>query len=164
MITEMQTEQQLAAIRIGSEMSQTDLPPNFIVQCVRSAMEYEGVLDLMVMWVEAEDLIEKEDIVGDLQECLDDLEQTHKVEGTFVRFDDLETIGKNIMAFKDGLRLKAEAQGGIQNLAKKTGIPQPSLSRFFSSGAMPRRVTLLKIAQALSLSRVEIATEWIREE
>ena len=163
MITETQTEQQVEAIRIGSKMSQTDLPSNFVVQCVRSAMEHEGVLDLMMMWSEAEDQSEKEEIESDLQDCLDDVEQTRKVESTFVRFDDLETIGSNIMAFKDSLRLKVEERGGLRLLAEKTGIPQPSLSRFFSSGSMPRRVTLLKIAQALNLSRVDIATEWIRE-
>lgn len=164
MITETQTEQQVEAIRIGSQMSDTELPSHFVVQCVRAAMEHEGILDLMVMWLEAEDDEERGEIVGDLQDCLDDLQQTRKVEGTFVRFDDLETIGQNIMAFKDSLRLKVEDRGGLSLLAEKTGIPQPSLSRFFNSGSMPRRVTLLKIAQALNLSRVDIATEWIREE
>ena len=164
MITKTQTEQQVEAIRMGSKMSPTDLSSNFVVQCVRSAMEYEDVLDLMMMWSEAEDKSEKEEIESDLQDCLDDVEQTRKVEGTFVRFDDLETIGSNIMAFKGSLRLKVEGLGGLRLLTEKIGIPQPSLSRFFSSASMPRRVTLLKIAQALNLSRVDITTEWIREE
>ncbi len=64
----MQTEQQLAAIRMGSEMSQGDLPPQFIVQCVRAAMEHEGVLDLMALWFEAENDTERAEVVSDLPE------------------------------------------------------------------------------------------------
>ena len=79
-----------------------------------------------------------------------------------MRFDDLEQIAKDIQFFKDNLRIIVEKNGGIKNLSKLTGIPQPSLSRFFNSNAMPRRVTLLKIARALNLSQVQIATEWIR--
>jgi DNA-binding phage protein len=46
--------------------------------------------------------------------------------------------------------------GGITKLAERTGIPQPSLSRFFNSVSMPRKSTLLKIAEALNLTQLEI--------
>jgi DNA-binding phage protein len=52
--------------------------------------------------------------------------------------------------------------GGISKLSDLTGIPQPSLSRFFNSSSMPRRTTLLKIAKALKLDAVKTATEWSR--
>ncbi|NJL26013.1 MAG: helix-turn-helix transcriptional regulator [Calothrix sp. SM1_5_4] len=55
-----------------------------------------------------------------------------------------------------------DKNGGIKKLAELTGIPQPSLSRFFGGATMPRRATLLKIARALNLSQIEIATEWSR--
>lgn len=47
-------------------------------------------------------------------------------------------------------------QGGISKLAELTGIPQPSLSRFFNSNAMPRKATVLKIAKALNLDEIKI--------
>lgn len=51
-------------------------------------------------------------------------------------------------------------RGGISKLAELTGIPQPSLSRFFSSNAMPRRSTLLKIAKALNLEGIKVDIMW----
>ena len=59
-------------------------------------------------------------------------------------------------------RFIVDTKGGISKLSELTGIPQPSLSRFFYSASMPKRITLLKIAKALNLSQVEIATEWVR--
>ncbi len=105
---------------------------------------------------------ERGEIVADIQDLIDDCTQKEKVEGVYVRFDDLDAIAKDIRAFKDNLRLIVDSKGGIGQLADLTGIPQPSLSRFFGSASMPRRATLLKIAKALKLSQVQIATEWSR--
>lgn len=55
--------------------------------------------------------------------------------------------------------MAVDKNGGLKKLAELTEIPQPSLSRFFGSATMPRRTTLLKIARALNLSQIEIATE-----
>ena len=76
--------------------------------------------------------------------------------------NDLDAIAKDIRAFKDGLLHIVDQQGGVSHLAELTGIPQPSLSRFFNSNAMPRRTTLLKIAKALELDAVEINTPWAK--
>lgn len=116
----------------------------------------------MKMWAEEKDKNEQDEIVADIQDLIDDCSQKEKIEGTYIRFDDLEGIAKNIRAFKDTLRLEIDQHGGLNNLAQLTGIPQPSLSRFFGSASMPRRSTLLKIAKALNLSQVQIANEWLR--
>ena len=58
--------------------------------------------------------------------------------------------------------MAVDKNGGLKKLAELTEIPQPSLSRFFGNATMPRRTTLLKIARALNLSQIEIATEWSR--
>jgi transcriptional regulator with XRE-family HTH domain len=50
----------------------------------------------------------------------------------------------------------------VSEVARKSGIPQPSLSRILSSGSMPRRSTLYKIANALGLSEKEIVGEWVQ--
>lgn len=134
----------------------------FITAAVRVASEFEGVYDLMKMWEEETEKKEREEIIADIQDMIDDCSLSVKTVAPYIRFDDLETIAKNIRKFKDSLRLIVEQNGGLNKLSELTGIPQPSLSRFFSTVSMPKRVTLLKIAKALNLSAVEVATEWVR--
>jgi DNA-binding phage protein len=78
-----------------------------------------------------------------------------------IKLTDLDAISENVQAFKDRLRLVVESKGGITKLSEMTKIPQPSLSRFFNSGAMPRRTTLLKIQQALGLDQIDLDARWI---
>lgn len=158
----MTSDLKVELIEIGHKMNLEGLSKQFIASAVQTAFEFEGVYDLMKMWTEENDPVEKNEIVADIQELIDDCSQKEKVDGVYIRFDDLQGIAENIRVFKDSLRLKVDAVGGIGELAKKTGIPQPSLSRFFNSSAIPHRTTLLKIAKALSLSQVEIATEWMK--
>lgn len=147
-------------IEIGHQMLKAGLPKDFIAAAVQTAFEFEGVYDLLKIWSLETDPAERDETVSDIQEMIDDCQQSEKVEGVYVRFDDLDGIAKNVRAFKDNLRAIVDQNGGITRLAELTGIPQPSLSRFFSSPAMPRRTTLYKIARALKLNQVQIATEW----
>ena len=149
-------------IEVGHLMNQSGLPHKFIAAAVQTAFEFEGVYNLMKMWMGEDDQKERDEIVADIQDLIEDCAQKEKVEGVYVRFDDLETIAKDVRKFKDNLRMAIDQNGGIKKLAEVTGIPQPSLSRFFGSATMPRRATLLKIARALNLSQIEIATEWSR--
>ncbi len=149
-------------IEVGHMMNKAGLPHKFIAAAVETAFEFEGVYNLMKMWTDETDKKERDEIVADIQDLIDDCSQKEKVEGVYIRFDDLETIAKDVRGFKDNLRMTVEKNGGIKKLAELTGIPQPSLSRFFGSATMPRRATLLKIARALNLSQIEIATEWSR--
>lgn len=149
-------------MEIGTMMHKSGLPSSFVAAAVETAFEFEGVYDLIKMWAEETDNKERDEIIADIQDLVDDCTQKEKIDGAYIRFDDLEGIAKNIRAFKDTLRIEVDKRGGLNDLAKLTGIPQPSLSRFFSSASMPRRNTLLKIAKALNLSQVQIATEWLR--
>lgn len=164
----MKTAKQMTAdlkvelIEVGHLMNQSGLPHKFIAAAVQTAFEFEGVYNLMKMWMDEEDQKERDKIVADIQDLVEDCAQKERVEGVYVRFDDLETIAKDVRKFKDNLRMAIDQNGGIKKLAELTGIPQPSLSRFFGSATMPRRTTLLKIARALNLSQIEIATEWSR--
>lgn len=153
---------QVEIIEIGHQMNQSGLPSQFTAAAVQTAFEFEGVYDLMKMWGEETDQEERDAIVADIQDLIDECNQKEKIEGVYVRFDDLDQIAKNISAFKDNLRLLVDQKGGIGKLAELTGIPQPSLSRFFTSASMPRRATLFKIAKAIGLSQVQISTEWTR--
>lgn len=158
----MSSELKVELIKIGNLMIEAKLPKPFIAAAVETAFEFEGVYDLMSMWAEETDKSEREEIEADIQDLINDCSQKEKVEGVYIRFDDLEKIAANIRGFKDALLLKVNEQGGISRLSELTGIPQPSLSRFFNSVSIPQRTTLLKIAKALGLSQVEIATEWTR--
>ena len=147
-------------VEIGHLMNQAGLPKEFIAAAVQTAFEFEGVCDLLKMWAAEADQSERDEVIADIQEMIDDCQQDKKQRQMYVRLDDLEGIAKNIRAFKDNLRVIVDQQGGVKRLAEVSGIPQPSLSRFFNSPTMPRRVTLHKIARALKLSRVQIPTEW----
>lgn len=158
----MSSDLKVELIKIGNLMIEAKLPKPFIAAAVETAFEFEGVYDLMSMWAEETDKSEREEIEAAIQDLINDCSQKEKIEGVYIRFDDLEKIAANIRGFKDALLLKVNEQGGISRLSELTGIPQPSLSRFFNSVSIPQRTTLLKIAKALGLSQVEIATEWTR--
>jgi DNA-binding phage protein len=156
-------EQKIKVYEIAISMKGMGLTANFITDCVKLAEEYEGAHDLMVLWSETLSREERDELIADLQDELDIHQELPKkpTKKPYVRFDDLDAIGKNIEGFKKNLRRLVDRHGGITELAKKTGIPQPSLSRFFNSHSMPRRTTLYKIADALGLSENEIITDWV---
>lgn len=153
---------QVELFEIGTRMKRAQLPEQFIADAVCTAIEFEGVYDLMRMWDAESEEMEREHIVADIQDVIDDCTQNEKLEGAYVKFNDLGQIRKNIRSFKDGLFQAVNRRGGLKKLSELTHIPQPSLSRFFSSTSMPRRATLMKIAKALKLDAVQIATEWSR--
>ena len=146
---------------IAATMHQADLSDAFITTAVHVATDYQGVYDLMLMWQEAEDPKERDEIIADIQDMMDEVTETnrHKKE-RYIRFDDLDMIAKNILSFKNNLLREVNKRCSLTELSERTGMPLPSLSRFFNTPSMPRRSTLIKIAEALHLSAVEIATDW----
>lgn len=158
----MNADFKMETIEVGHKMKQEGLPSLFITAAVETAFEFHGVYNLMKMWAEETDQEVKDETIAEIQNLIDDCSQKDKIEGAHIRFDDLDGIAKHIRAFKDNLRMIVDQNGGVGTLSDLTGIPQPSLSRLFSSASMPRRTTLLKIAKALKLSQVQITTEWAR--
>ncbi len=154
--------QQLQLFNIAGNMQKAGLPDEFIASAIRTALDYEGVADLILMWDEEEDECERNEIVADIQELVEDCAQAGKSEYPSIRLNDLEAISKDIRSFKDNLLKIVIEKGGITHLSSLSGIPQPSLSRFFNSNAMPRRSTLLKISKALKLDAIVLATRWDR--
>ncbi len=153
-------EAQLMLIDIASEMSTAALPASFIVDTLKAAFDYAGIADLMKLWKDETDPDERNEIVADIQDMLDACQQKEKTQVAYVKFNDLDTIANNIRIFKDSLLVIVEQKGGIKKLAELTAIPQPSLSRFFNSNAMPQRSTLIKIAKALDMEQLKIDTLW----
>jgi DNA-binding phage protein len=152
--------EKIKLIHIVSKMAQSGLADLFIVNALQTAWEYEGVADLMNLWMYEEDNNERDEIVADIQEMIDACSQKEKSEEFYIKFNDLDAIAKNIRAFKDSLLQTVIKHGGINKLSELTGIPQPSLSRFFNSDAMPRRATILKIAKALDLGEIKMDILW----
>jgi DNA-binding phage protein len=153
-------ELRVEAFTIAAMMKERGLPNGFIAQAVDLSQEFEGIFDLMRLWRDESDAAEREEIASDIQELIEDCTQGGKVQAAYIRFDDLESIAADVRRFKDSLRLLVDERGGIGKLAELTHMPQPSISRFFNSSSMPRRTTLNRIARALNLSQVEIATPW----
>lgn len=112
------------------------------------------------MWADENDPKEQDEIIADIQEMIDECGQLNKEEYPYIKFNDLDAIAKDIRQFKDALLLIVNERGGISHLSKVTGIPQPSLSRFFNSNSMPHRSTLLKIGKALNLDALTLSTHW----
>jgi DNA-binding phage protein len=150
------SSKQVELFVIAVQMKKSNLPETFIVSAVRTALEFEGVSDLMHLWIAEKDKNEKDEIISDIQDMIDACEQDDKSNEIYIKLNDLDAIAKNIRAFKDALYQEAMARGGISQLSEATGIPQPSLSRFFNSNAMPRRLTVLKIAKALELREIKL--------
>ena len=155
-------DNQIELFEIATKMKACGLHSDFITASVQTAMEFEGVYDLMKMWAEETEPKERQEIIADIQDMVDDCAQQEKQEAPYVRFSDLDQVAKNIRQFKDNLLIEVNTKGGITKLSELTGIPQPSLSRFFNSNSMPRRATLLKIAKALKLDAIKVATQWSR--
>lgn len=155
-------EQKVRVYEIATSMKRHGLPDSFIAQSVKLAEYYEGAFDLFELWDGEEDENEKNQIVADLQDEIDEFKEMPKepVKKPYISYKDLDTIAHNVVGFKAHLKTKVDQWGGITKLSKETGIPQPSLSRFFNTASMPRRTTLYKIAEALNLSEKEIITDW----
>jgi DNA-binding phage protein len=151
---------QVELFAIAVKMKKSGLADSFIVNAVRVALNLEGASDLMHLWMKENDNEEKDEIVADLQDLIDASEQRNKVEEMYIKFNDLESIANDIRGFKDTLYQEVVKRGGVSKLSELTGIPQPSLSRFFNSNSMPRRSTVLAIAKALDLSGIAIDVKW----
>ena len=147
---------------IATEMNKQGLPADFIAAAVDTAIEFEGVYDLMKLWINERSAKGRNEIAADIQDMIDDNQQQGRKQEPHVRFNDLDAVAKDIRSFKDSLLQIVMKKGGIKRLSESTHIPQPSLSRFFNSASMPRRSTLLKIAKALKLDAVKISTKWSR--
>jgi len=155
-------KQKVRLYEIASLMKKEGLPDSFIANAVEIGLYYEGIFDLFELWVSEKSQKERYQIIADLQEEIDEYKEQPKrpVKKPYIKYTDLEIIAKDVLGFKAHLKSMVDRWGGVTKLAKVTGIPQPSISRFFNTPAMPRRTTLYKIAEALNLSEKEIISEW----
>lgn len=156
-------EQKVRLYEIAAEMARSGLSKSFIAGAVELASASEGIYDLMELWADEDDTEERGEIVSDIQEAIDEAAEQPRgiTERRKIRYRSLDDVATKIADFKSELRTKVDKWGGINRLAEATGMPQPSLSRFFNSASMPRRTTLYKIAKALDLPDEEIVFDWV---
>jgi DNA-binding phage protein len=147
--------------RIIFKMEEEGLSQEFVFQLFCFAEKYEGIEDLLNQWNKETDQNEKDEIIADLQDEVEELQNAEIIQPlNYIRFDRLDVIAKNVMEFKKSLRIEIDRWGGIAKLSKETGIPIPSLSRFLSTPSLPRRITLEKIARALNLKESDLLSKW----
>lgn len=148
---ETKPENVLDIFSIGLRMRSSGLSPLFVASVAFMAIEYEGTYDLMVLWDRSKDGSNRDDILADLQDEVDGYIEasSQRVNASKINFNELDQHVAKVVEFKQALRKLVNDWGGISKLAEATGIPQPSLSRFFSSASLPRRTTLCKIRDAL---------------
>ena len=151
---------------IMKEMSRAGLPNSFILDAGNLARQDNSILGLMELWVDESDKEERAEIIADLQDHIDDDRELPKdgnpVQEPKISFNNLDAVAGDIADLKAKLKDLIDRRGGPVAVAKKVGMPQPSLSRLLNSGSMPRRSTLYKIAKALDLSESDLAGEWVR--
>lgn len=156
-------EQIINLANVVIAMKNAGLEVGFIASVDKLARVEHGVYALMEMWLSAESPEERDEIVADLQDSLDDFETAppEPIKKPYISFKELGPTSAEVLAFKQRLRRLIDRSGGVSQVAKLTGIPQPSLSRLLNSASMPRRTTLYKIALALNVSEAEIKSDWI---
>lgn len=158
-------EQVMRLASIMMEMEKAQLDRRFIVAASELARTDQGVFDLMALWLEnASNAEEQAEIIADIQDSIDDYHDAPKepLRKPYIKYDKLGDVANQVLANKARLRDLIDKHGGVSAVARKTGIPQPSLSRMLNSPSIPRRSTLYKIAEALDLSETDIAMEWTK--
>jgi DNA-binding phage protein len=146
---------------VAGGMRSAGLPADFIAASLRGADVDEGIAELMLLWKQSK-AEERDKIVADIQELLDDAEDLAVAPAPRPRisYKDLDQVVASVREHKQRLRDLIDRHGGVSNVARLAGIPQPSLSRMLNSGSMPRKTTLYKLASALEVSEAEIVGEW----
>ncbi len=144
---------------IMKEMSRNGLTNSFVLDAVNLARQDNAILGLLELWANESDKDERSEIIADLQDHIDDDRELPRdgkpVEMPKISFENLDKVAADVAKFKDRLKDFIDRNGGVVVVAKKVGMPQPSLSRLLNSGTMPRRSTLYKIAKALDLSETD---------
>jgi hypothetical protein len=154
-------EQALKAAEYAMKMKQEGIPSLFIGQALVLARVDQGAYELMELWAESDSSSNKDELIADLQELLDDHRELSGVKTAGpIPGGAIESVSTKIAQHKRKLRNLIDQRGGVTKAARLTGIPQPSLSRMLNSGSMPRKSTLHRIARGLEIDESEIVAEW----
>ena len=145
-------------------MSSAGLDRRFVASCSELARTDQGIYELMELWYEADSEDDREETLADLQDLVDEAADlpSQPTEKPYVPFDGLDAVASTVMEHKKRLRDLIDKHGGVTAVARKIGMPQPSLSRLLNSASMPRRTTLYRIANGLGVPESEVVGEWVQ--
>jgi len=62
----------LDLVEIATEMNKKGLPADFVAAAVETATEFEGVHDLMKLWVNETEAKERDEIIADIKDMIRD--------------------------------------------------------------------------------------------
>jgi DNA-binding phage protein len=135
----------------------------FVDRALRLAADDQGAFELIELWAEARTRKDRDAAIADLQDAIDEALEMPRgiIEKPKVGFESLDAVAGRVMKHKQRLRALIDAHGGISEVAHRSGIPQPSLSRMLSSASMPRRTTLYRIARALEVDESALVASWM---
>lgn len=63
--------EQIVLLEIALEMYNQKLPEIFVINAIRAAFDYDGIADLMKLWNDETDPTERNEIIADIQDMLD---------------------------------------------------------------------------------------------
>lgn len=148
--------------RVITEMSDRGLPAGFLARLHEHAQASRPVFRMASVWLGEGDGPDRDETIAHLTEMLDELDDEAR-ERPKISFESLaEQVLPSVLEHKRRLRELIDRQGGVSEVARRAGIPQPSLSRMLNSASRPRQATLYKIARALDVEESEVVGEWFR--
>lgn len=65
----------MGTLEVAVAMSQAGLSDRFIITTLYTAYSYEGISDLVTLWVEESDLCERNEIIAEIEDLLRDLDK-----------------------------------------------------------------------------------------
>jgi len=115
----------LASIMV--EMEGAGLDRNFIVAASELARTDQGVYDLMALWHGTSAKSEREEIVADIQESIDDYRDAPPapLKKPYIKFEKLGDVAKQVMAKKAKLRDIIDRHGVSRRWPRRPASPSP---------------------------------------
>ena len=150
----LKPDETVTICKIASEMAEAKLPAQFIAKAVQVAIESKSGLDILLLWEEADTQDFKNRVVILLEKFftdLEDFEATKTYEANIKSENEIDELTQKVLDYKKWLREVVNKWGGISKLSKTIGVSQPSISDFFRSASIPKKVTVDKIVNAINL-------------
>ncbi|MCB9764719.1 MAG: hypothetical protein H6739_33395 [Alphaproteobacteria bacterium] len=131
-------------------MVDSGVPLAFVKELMALVEASPAIQGLIRMWDQEPDAQERAETLVALQELVED--NAHEPGARSAeRLDDDDALLAERMAWKAHLRRLVDAHGGVSAVARRAGLPQPSLSRMLSTPSEPRAKTLMRLAAAMGV-------------
>jgi hypothetical protein len=114
-------------VSIMVEMEGAGLDRNFIAAASELARTDQGVYDLMALWHGTSAKSEREEIVADIQESIDDYRDAPPapLKKPYIKFEKLGDVAKQVMAKKAKLRDIIDRHGVSRRWPRRPASPSP---------------------------------------